>query len=111
VVEVEGRDDPPLVLDGGDGRRVHLLPLALTTVLEEQAGVFDFQLRQLDAQTLVLRLGGPPARARERAPRCHAALQAYARAQGAARLRLIVDCGQPVPRGRSGKARRVVGPE
>jgi phenylacetate-coenzyme A ligase PaaK-like adenylate-forming protein len=111
VVEVEGRDDPPLVLDGGDGRRVHLLPLALTTVLEEQAGVFDFQLRQLDAQTLVLRLGGPPARARELAPRCHAALQAYARAQGAARLRLIDECGQPVPRGRSGKARRVVGPE
>ena len=109
VVEVEGRDEPPLVLDGGDGRRVCLLPLALSTVLEEQAGVHDFQLRQKDRQTLVLRLGGPEARAREQAPRCHAALQAYARAQGVRRLRLLDEYGQPVPRGRSGKAQRVVG--
>lgn len=109
VVEVQGRDEPPLVLAGGDGRPVSLLPLALSTVLEEEAGVFDFQLRQLDARTLALRLGGPAEQARAAAPRCHAALRAYARAQGVTRLRLVDECGQPVPRGRSGKARRVVG--
>jgi hypothetical protein len=36
-------------------------------------------------------------------------LQAYARAQGVRRLRLLDEYGQPVPRGRSGKAQRVVG--
>ena len=109
VVEVQGRDEPPLVLAGGDGQPVSLLPLALSTVLEEEAGVFDFQLRQIDAHTLALRLGGPAARARVLAPRCHAALRACARAQGVAHLRLVDECGQPVPRGRSGKTRRVVG--
>jgi hypothetical protein len=88
---------------------VRLLPLALSTVLEDQAGVFDFQLRQRDARTLVLRLGGPPERARALAPRCHEVLLDYARGQGMAELRLLDECGEPVPRGRSGKALRVVG--
>ena len=32
-----------------DGGTATLLPLALSTVLEEGAGVFDFHLRQIDA--------------------------------------------------------------
>jgi hypothetical protein len=109
VIQVQGRNDDMLVVAGHAGEPVTLLPLALSTVLEDEAGVFDFQLRQLDARTLTLRLGGPAEQARAAAPRCHAALRAYARAQGVARLRLVDECGQPVPRGRSGKARRVVG--
>jgi hypothetical protein len=88
---------------------VSLLPLALSTVLEDQAGVFDFQLRQLDARTLVLRLGGPPGHARALVPRCRELLLDYARGQGAVGLRLLDECGEPVPRGRSGKTLRVVG--
>jgi phenylacetate-CoA ligase len=109
ALQVHGRDEAPLVLAGADGRPVSLLPLALSTVLEDQAGVFDFQLRQLDARTLVLRLGGPPGRARALVPRCRELLLDYARGQGAVGLRLLDECGEPVPRGRSGKALRVVG--
>jgi phenylacetate-CoA ligase len=109
AIEVRGRDEAALVVEGEDGSPVSLLPLALSTVLEEQAGVFDFQLRQLDARTLVLRLAGPPGRARSQASRCHEVLQAYARAQGACALRFVDEPGEAVPRGRSGKALRVVG--
>lgn len=109
ALQVHGRDEAPLVLAGADGRPVSLPPLALSTVLEDQAGVFDFQLRQLDARTLVLRLGGPPGRARALVPRCRELLLDYARGQGAVGLRLLDECGEPVPRGRSGKALRVVG--
>ena len=50
VIEVEGRGDDMLLLRPPDGERVRLLPLALTTVLEDEAGVFDFQLAQVRAQ-------------------------------------------------------------
>jgi uncharacterized membrane protein YhhN len=57
---------------------------------------------------LVLRLGGPRERARSLAPRCREVLLRYAAAQGAAGVRVLDECGEPVPRGRSGKALRVV---
>lgn len=110
VIEVLGRGDAPLVMAGRGGRSVTLLPLALTTVLEDQAGVFDFQLRQRDAHTLVLRLdlqGGDGAAAMAR---CRAALSDFAAVQGLQPIRLIEELGQ-VPRGRSGKTCRVLAAE
>ena len=108
VIEVRGRIDESLVMSAADGRSVTLLPLALTTVLEDEAGVFDFQLRQRDAHTLVLRLGFGGAAAMEAAPRCCAALQAFAARQGLPALRLLTELGQPIAMGRSGKVQRVV---
>ena len=108
VIEVQGRHDDALVMAGRNGKPVTLLPLALTTVLEDEAGEFDFQLRQLDARTLVLRLGlhGAPGVAAAR--RCHVALEAFARLQGLLPIRVRDELGQPVPRGRSGKPKRIV---
>ncbi|NDP38050.1 MAG: phenylacetate--CoA ligase family protein [Rhodoferax sp.] len=108
VIEVQGRRDDPLLMAGQNGRQVTLLPLALTTVLEDEAGVFDFQLRQQDDHTLVLRLDLQGADATAAAARCVNALEQFAVAQGLARLRVLTELGQPVPRGRSGKAQRVV---
>lgn len=108
VIEVQGRHDAPLVMAGRDGKPVTLLPLALTTVLEDQAGVFDFQLRQQDEHTLVLRLGLHGVMAETAMVRCQIALQAFATAQGIASIRVLKEPGQPVPRGRSGKTRRVI---
>ncbi len=104
TLEVLGRRDDALHLQGPRGAAVTLLPLALSTVLEEEAGVFDFQLLQRDARTLLLRLGEGDAGRRER---CHAALRAHARAQGLAGLR-VLDDPHPPQRGRSGKVQRVV---
>lgn len=108
VIEVQGRRDDPLLMAGQDGRLVTLLPLALTTLLEDDAGVFDFQLRQQDDHTLVLRLDPHGADAAAAAARCRNALEKFAVTQGLARLRVRAELGRPVPRGRSGKPQRVV---
>lgn len=109
VIEVQGRSDEPLQMTGLHGESITLLPLALTSVLEEKAGVFDFQLLQRDGHTLELRLGG--LRGREAATalaRCRTALQAFAASQGLPPLRVIGAPGQPLTRGRSGKVQRVI---
>lgn len=108
VIEVQGRRDDPLVMAGSNGYPVTLLPLALTTVLEDEAGVFDFHLRQRDDHTLVLRLEMDGPQAASVVKRCRAVLQNFAAKQGAVPIRVIAELGQVVPKGRSGKAQRVV---
>lgn len=107
VIDVQGRRDDILRMRGLTGD-VALLPLALSTVLEEQAGVFDFQLLQRDDSTLVLRLPLAGHAGREALKCCRAALQSFAVAQGALPIRVLGELGQVVPRGRSGKACRIV---
>ena len=108
VIEVQGRQDEPLVLAGSNGTPVTLLPLALSTVLEDCAGVFDFYLHQLDASTLELHLPLEDEAGQRALVRCRAALQAFASALGAAPIEVHGHLGQSVPRGRSGKACRIV---
>lgn len=111
VIDVQGRNDDALVMAGRSGRAVTLLPLALSTVMEEEAGVFDFQLCQRDARTLSLRLGAHGGRGREMADaaaRCHAALQRFCRDQGVADLRLVDEHAMAPARGRSGKVQRII---
>lgn len=107
VIEVQGRCDDVLTLDDGHGHAVHLAPLALTTVLEDEAGVFDFQLRQCGARSLRLGLGGAAARGtRERAAD---ALHGFLRTQGLRSVALQVQAiAARETRGRSGKQRRVL---
>jgi hypothetical protein len=85
---------------------VRLPPLALTTVLEEGAGVFEFQLVQQGPRELSLTIatgGGAEMLARAR----HA-LTAYLRDQGLCTLTLEVRHGPPARCGRSGKLPRIV---
>ena len=108
VIEVCGRQDDPLHMAGREGGAVTLLPLALTAVLEDDAGVFDFHLRQIDSRTLVLRLPLEGEAGRAAMARCRSALKAFAAVQGLAPIRVRAELGEPVPRGRSGKACRIV---
>jgi len=108
VIEVRGRCDESLVMAGRHGQPVTLLPMALTTVLEDEAGVFDFQLRRRDAHTLVLRLPLQGAEAAAAMARCRVALASFCAAQGMPSLHIVEELGQAVPLGRSGKACRVV---
>lgn len=108
VIEVIGRRDDALVMAGRDGRPVTLLPLALTTVLEDEAGVFDFHLCQRDTHTLVLRLGLEGLDGETALERCRRALGKFALAQQLQPVRVIGELGQTLPRGRSGKAQRIV---
>jgi phenylacetate-coenzyme A ligase PaaK-like adenylate-forming protein len=108
VIEVQGRDDDSLNLAAPDGRTVCILPLAVSTVLEEEAGLCDFQVVQQGVGDLLLCIGlrGPQARSALR--RGRAALKAFLERQGAGHVRIHGCSGQPGRRGRSGKVQRVV---
>ena len=106
VIEVQGRSDDVLELDDARGRRVRLLPLALTSVLEEQGGVFDFQLVQTGARSLRLDLGASQGRAD--AGRALESLRAWLASQGLGSVCLRVGTAAAVAVGRSGKRRRVI---
>ncbi len=109
VLQVQGRHDEPLVMAGRAGQSVTLLPLALSTVLEDHAGVFDFYLRQTGPSTLELRLPLEGEAGRQALARCSAALTAFAKAMGLAPITVQGTLGSTAPRGRSGKACRIVG--
>lgn len=109
VLQVQGRHDEPLVMAGQGGQSVTLLPLALSTVLEDHAGVFDFYLRQTGPSTLELRLPLEGEAGRQALARCSAALTAFAKAMGLAPITVQGTLGSTAPRGRSGKACRIVG--
>ena len=108
VIEVRGRRDDSLRMQGADGRLVTLLPLALTTLLEDEGHVFDFQLQQRDASTLVLRLPAGGAAAAPVFEHCRDLLLGFAKQHGLAPIHLIAQTGQPLAIGRSGKVRRIV---
>lgn len=108
TIEVKGRHDDVLIMAGRDGQPVTLLPLALSTVLEDYAGVFDFYLRQIDSSTLELRLPLDGQDGQLAMLRCCAALNAFIQAQGIVPIEIRTVLGQSVPRGRSGKACHIV---
>ena len=108
VLQVQGRHDEPLVMAGRAGQSVTLLPLALSTVLEDHAGVFDFYLRQTDARTLELQLPLEGEAGQQALARCSTELKAFARTMGLAPITVHGTLGHAAPRGRSGKACRIV---
>ncbi|MEP6609858.1 MAG: AMP-binding protein, partial [Burkholderiaceae bacterium] len=58
VMSVEGRSDEALVFPLTGGGTATVVPLALTTVMEDDACVHDFQVTQTAPRKLHIRLGG-----------------------------------------------------
>jgi phenylacetate-coenzyme A ligase PaaK-like adenylate-forming protein len=108
VIDVQGRRDDALLMRGQNGDTVTLLPLALTTVFEDDAGVFNFQLQQHDDCTLVLKLEASGSEGQTMASRCQEALEHFGKVQGLVPIHLIVKLGQVIAKGRSGKAQRIL---
>jgi phenylacetate-CoA ligase len=109
MIEVQGRHDDSLVLNDGAGRhRVTWLPLALSTLLEDEAGVFDFQLLQRDASSVAVRVGASAQDARRAIARCSKALRELARRDHLHGLRILEEPGVPLLQGHSGKVKRVI---
>ena len=108
TLQVQGRRDDALVERSATGAPVTLLPLALTTVLEDQAGVFDFQLRQVRAGrwSLTLGPGAPHTPAVQEC--CRRRLADFARLQGVTKLQIVTGVAASLPQGRSGKFKRIV---
>lgn len=107
TLEVSGRSDDVLQLGHPPGA-IALSPLALSTVLEDDAGLFDFQLVQRGPRHLELttRLGGREAR--RDLDRGRDALQAFLHGQGADGVAVRCRRAEPIRQQRSGKIRRVV---
>ena len=96
AIQVEGRHDDVVALTAPDGRVVRLLPLALTTIVEEAAQVHRFQLVQSAADRLLLRLDRGDERARQAAWRAAAgALRRYLTRQSLPNVRVDLDAARP----------------
>jgi len=108
AIEVQGRVDDVIVMHDDHRRPVRLLPLALTTVLEDQAHVFDFLLTQQGHHALRLRVGEHGEAGQRAAQRARQALGDYLQRQGLPDVQLDCACGRTGHRGRSGKVQRVV---
>jgi phenylacetate-coenzyme A ligase PaaK-like adenylate-forming protein len=108
VIEVQGRDDDVLHLGAIGQPSVCVLPLALCTAIEDEGGLFDFQLLQDGAAHLSLQtsLCGPSARQSLR--RARTALGAYLAAQGIEGVAIDCRSGCAPALSRSGKTKRVV---
>jgi phenylacetate-coenzyme A ligase PaaK-like adenylate-forming protein len=106
AIQVEGRSDDVLRLRRRDGTHGQLVPLALTTVVEEAACVHRFQIVQLADDRLGLRLMD-----KDRAgvgASALAALREYLERDGLSNVEVLLESGEPQPQRHSGKLRQVV---
>jgi phenylacetate-CoA ligase len=107
AIHVEGRSDDVLEFDSVTGTPVSLLPLAMVTLLEDDAGVFDFQLVKTGPHTLALRLEGAADCDAARG-RCRRVLHRFLDANGIGHVRIVDDPQPPLRSTVSGKLRRIV---
>jgi phenylacetate-coenzyme A ligase PaaK-like adenylate-forming protein len=107
VIQVEGRSDDIVRLKLAGQRPVVLAPLALTTVLEEGAGLFDFQLVQRAGDRLELHIPLSGADAQRALRTARGVLEAFLARQGAPGVRIQCRSGVARRHGRSGKVKRV----
>lgn len=105
ALRIQGRGDDLLELRAAQGACVRLLPLVLTTILEEGAELYDFQLVQLSHHALSLRLG---AREKEKALRAQSVLRTFLDSQGLQAVQIELAPTQPQRDGAGGKLRRIL---
>jgi phenylacetate-coenzyme A ligase PaaK-like adenylate-forming protein len=105
AIRVEGRHDDVLHVTNRDGQSTALLPLVLTTVIEDQAGVSDFQLTQTGLRSMRVALGRDCQAAQERV---RAALGAFLDRNGLEHVAIEVGALAPERSAVSGKLRRIV---
>jgi phenylacetate-coenzyme A ligase PaaK-like adenylate-forming protein len=104
AIRVEGRHDDVLRFQAA-GESIDLPPLVLTTVLEEDAQVYDFQVTQTGASALHVALGDASSATRSRVRRV---LAAWLVANGVRDVALCVESRAPQRDPGSGKLRRIV---
>jgi putative adenylate-forming enzyme len=109
AMRVEGRSDDVLVLRNAAGTNVPLLPLALTTVVEEAGDVHRFQILQRTPECIALRFDAQEAGGNAGGQRAAAiALRAFLRRHALGNVEVVQDAHPLVTHPRSGKFRQVV---
>ena len=109
AIRVEGRREDVLTMHAAGGRAVRLLPLALTTIVEEATSRHRFQIVQTADVTLALRFD--PGDERQRRDAFHlaeVALRRHLAHHGIVHARMSLATEAPIPDRRSGKLRQVV---
>jgi phenylacetate-coenzyme A ligase PaaK-like adenylate-forming protein len=107
AIRVEGRQDDILALQDAAGHVIKLLPLALATIIEDEAHVHRFQLVAHHPQELLVRLDGDED-ARGAWPTLSAVLKRYLSVSGLSNVRVKLDALAPQYEPLSGKLRRIV---
>ena len=107
AIEVQGRADHTLHLHDARGREVPLLPLALSTVIEEEAGVTQFQLLRLSPTRLEVRFEAEVGESTAAFRRVQAVLAAYLATHGLPGIKIVHGSAPPLRHPRSGKFERV----
>ena len=108
VIEVQGRADHTLLMHDARDRRVTLLPLALITVIEEGAGVTQFQLLCTGPELLEIRFEAEVRDPAAAFGRARQALDGYLAQQGLANVRVRHGRQAPWHQPGSGKLCRVL---
>ena len=109
AIQVEGRRDDVLRLEGPDGRSIVVLPLALSAALEAAPGARPSQVLQTGPSTLRLRLEPEPGtRAEEVLAAVLGNLRAYVADQGLPNVEVVRAPEPPVQNPHSGKFRQVI---
>jgi phenylacetate-coenzyme A ligase PaaK-like adenylate-forming protein len=107
AIEVQGRADHSLVLHDAQRREVLLLPLALSTVIEEGAGITQFQLLCTAPTALELRFEGAVADPEAAFVRARGVLCEFLATHGLAQVSIASSSAAPLRHPRSGKVERV----
>lgn len=109
AIRAHGRNDDVVSFIAPGGQAVSLLPLALTTVVEEAADIHRFQLVARPPDVLLLRLDAGEAKSRRDAWHAAAgALSRYLASHSLAHVRIELDSAPPLADPRSGKLRQVI---
>jgi phenylacetate-CoA ligase len=108
AMSLEGRRDEILYLRGTSGAAVPILPMAAAAVVEETPGVERYQILQVAADALRIRLQEAPDGDRSEVWRAVAGrLSDYLARQGLAPVRLELDAQRPCRDPETGKFRQV----
>ena len=107
AIEVQGRADHTLLLRDAGHEEVRLLPLALSTVIEEGTGITQFQLLCNTPQRLELRFEAAVADPAGAFRRARTVLVAYLASQGLTQVQIVHGHAAPLRHARSGKLERV----
>lgn len=107
-IDILGRSDDLIRVVGNDGSLISIMPLALTTAIEEAAGVFEFQIEQKSKDALIVRLPQSQAADEGAMSRAVSVIQEFLKAQGCTTIRLIEEPNSMMKIGKSGKLKRLM---
>lgn len=107
-LDILGRVDDIVRLKNDQGKLIGILPLAITTVLEENAQTFHFQLIQKSHMHLVLSLPIQSKVSSREGGRCLEVLRHFLESQGINKVKIEVKYSSQSILGKTGKLKRIM---